>query len=96
MPASKAQAYRWQVAARAAAAIFGGYALANIASIGIAQILPMPQKDAVMTALLLSFAIYTGAVLWVFAVRSVLNAWLGLLAPAVLLGGALWFARWLG
>lgn len=78
--------YRWQIALRVAVAIIGGYALANIAAILLSYLLPMPKSDAVMTGILMSFAIYTGAIIWVFAVRSVKKAWLGLVAPSLVLG----------
>ena len=78
--------YRWEIAFRALAAIFGGYALANISGILLSFLLPMPKSDAVMTGILLSFALYTGAIMWVFAVRSVHKAWLGLAVPSLILG----------
>lgn len=78
--------YRWQTIFRAFLAILGGYALANIAAILLSYALPMPKSDAVMTGILLSFAIYTGAIMWVFAVQSLHKAWLGLVVPSLLLG----------
>jgi len=43
-----------------------------------------PDKpQAVLTGMLASFAIYAGAVIWVFAVRSELKAWVGLLIVAL-------------
>lgn len=78
--------YRWQIALRAAVAIFGGYALANITAILLSYLLPMPKSDAVMTGVLLSFAIYTGAIMWVFSVRSIHKAWMGLAAPSLVCG----------
>ncbi len=78
--------YRWQIALRVLIAIPGGYALANITAILFSYLLPMPKSDAVMTGILLSFAIYTGAIMWVFAVRSAHKAWLGLVAPSLVLG----------
>lgn len=80
--------YRWQIAFRSFVAILGGYALANISAILLSYLLPMPKSDAVMTGILLSFAIYTGAIMWVFAVQSLHKAWLGLVAPSLLLGTA--------
>lgn len=80
--------YRWQIAFRAFVAILGGYALANISAILLSYLLPMPKSDAVMTGVLLSFSIYTGAIMWVFAVRSLHKAWLGLVAPSLFLGAA--------
>jgi hypothetical protein len=78
--------YRWQITLRVIVAILGGYALANIAAILLSYLLPMPKSDAVMTGILLSFAIYTGAIMWVFAVRSAHKAWLGIAAPTLVLG----------
>jgi hypothetical protein len=78
--------YRWQIAMRVLAAMLGGYVLANAASILLSFIVPMTRSDAVMTAMLVSFAIYTGAVLWVFAVRTLSKAWLGLIVPSLVLG----------
>lgn len=78
--------YRWQIALRVLIAISGGYALANITAILLSYLLPMPKSDAVMSGILLSFAIYAGAIMWVFAVRSVHKAWLGLVAPSLVLG----------
>jgi hypothetical protein len=78
--------YRWQIALRVTVAMLGGYALANIAAILLSYLLPMPKSDAVMTGILLSFAIYAGAIMWMFAVRSVHKAWLGLAMPSLVLG----------
>jgi Protein of unknown function (DUF3649) len=78
--------YRWQIALRVAVAIAGGYALANITGILLSYLLPMPKSDAVMTGILLSFAIYAGAIMWMFAVRSVRKACAGLIVPSLILG----------
>ena len=78
--------YRWQIALRLMLGIIGGYALANISAILLSYLLPMPKSDAVMTGILLSFAIYTGAIMWVFAVQSAHKAWLGLAVPSFVLG----------
>ncbi|MDQ0143446.1 DUF3649 domain-containing protein [Cupriavidus necator] len=85
--------YRAGVGARAVAAIAGGYALAALATAVLALYLPMARQDAVTTATLLSFAIYAGAVVWVFAVRSAWRAWVGLALPAVLLSAMLALGR---
>jgi hypothetical protein len=84
-------AYRLGVAARAVAAIIGGYALSAAATAFLALLLPIlsvSRADAVMAATLLSFTIYVCAVLWVFAARSAARAWLGLLLPAAALACA--------
>jgi hypothetical protein len=75
---------------RTVAALFGGYALAALVSVA-ALALPMSRPQAVLTGMLTSFLIYTGAVIWVFAVRSARRAWAGLLLAALpLLLAASW------
>lgn len=77
---------------RIAAAVFGGYALAALASVA-ALALPMSKPEAVLTGMLASFAVYAGAVVWVFAVRSARRAWVGLLVAAVPLLLAAWAVK---
>ncbi|EKS69973.1 hypothetical protein BURK_017885 [Burkholderia sp. SJ98] len=67
---------------RIVAAIFGGYALAALASVA-ALALPMSKPQAVLTGMLVSFVVYVCAVIWVFAVRSARRAWSGLAFIAV-------------
>lgn len=74
---------------RIVAALFGGYALAALSSVA-ALALPMSKPQAVLTGMLASFAVYAGAVIWVFAVRSALKAWAGLIFVALLLLPAAW------
>ena len=74
------------VCSRIVAAVLGGYALAAVTSIGLAGILPMDRGDAVMTALLLNFLFYCLAVLWAFATRSALRAWIGIGAWTAVFG----------
>ena len=62
---------------RIVAAIFGGYALAALSSVAVLA-LPVDRTQAVIGGVQLSFAIYTGAVIWVFAVRSARRAWVRL------------------
>lgn len=78
--------YRLGVASRAIAAILGGYVVTALATALLAVILPMVRIDAVLTATLLSFTVYTCAVLWVFAARSAFRAWIGIVLPAAILG----------
>lgn len=84
--------YRGGVAARAVAAIAGGYVLTSIASALIAIALPLPRADAVTIATLLSFVVYTCVILWVFATTSALRAWVGVVATSSILGAVLWIA----
>lgn len=81
---------RAPLASRIVAAVLGGYALAALASVA-ALTLPLWRSERVLIGLLPSFAVYTLAVIWVFAVRSAARAWGGLLVAAVPLGAvALW------
>lgn len=74
---------------RIIAAIFGGYALAALSSVA-AVALPMDAAQAVLAGMLASFAVYAGAVIWVFAVRSAWRSWTGLLVAALPLLLAAW------
>ena len=91
--ASLTASYRLAVASRALAAIVGGYALTALATMALAIFLPMSRSEASMTATLLSFVIYTCAVLWVFATRSATRAWLGIVVSAIVLGALVWLQR---
>lgn len=88
--ASLTPSYRLAVASRALAAIVGGYALTALATFALALFLPMSRAEASMTATLLSFAIYTCAVIWVFATRTASRAWIGIVAPSLALGALIW------
>ena len=74
---------------RIVAAVFGGYALAALASVAVLA-LPMSRPQAVLTGQLSSFAIYSGAVIWVFAVRSAWRSWAGLIVAAAVLAPLAW------
>ncbi|SDV46102.1 hypothetical protein [Chitinasiproducens palmae] len=80
--------YRLNVLARVLAAVVGGYALANLAGACIALLLPSSRAEAALTGLMSTFAIYTLAVIWVFAARNLWRA-LGGLALALTVAGAL-------
>lgn len=75
--------YRWQITWRALTAIFGGFALANTSGILLTYLLPFSKVNAVTTSLLLSFAIYAGAVMWVFSHRSMTKALGGVWVPSM-------------
>ena len=45
--------------------------------------LPLTTTEAVTTGMLLSFLVYAGVVIWVFAARSATRAWAGLLLAAL-------------
>lgn len=71
---------------RVLAAVGGGYALASVFSIWLSYLLPAELPEAVLGATLFSFAVYTAAVIWVFAAASATRAWLGLLLPGAAMG----------
>ena len=75
----------WRLVSLITAAIFGGYLLATASGVFLGAVLPVPRGQAVTLAYLLSFVVYTAAVLWVFTVRRPLRAWTGMLVPAALL-----------
>ena len=77
---------------RIVAALFGGYALAALASMA-ALALPLDKPQAVLTGMQSSFLVYAGAVIWVFAARSALRAWAGLVVVALPLALAAWSVR---
>ncbi|VVD92488.1 iron uptake protein [Pandoraea pneumonica] len=74
---------------RIVAAIAGGYAVAALASVAVLS-LPIDKPQAVITGMLASFAIYAGAVVWVFAVRTAWRAWAGLIVVAAPLALVAW------
>ncbi len=85
--------YRLAVASRSAAAILGGYALASATAACLAVWLPLSRADAVIAGQMLAFVAYACAALWVFATHSAWRAWVGVLAPAAVLGLLYWLGR---
>jgi hypothetical protein len=75
---------RQDVVARVVAAALGGYVLTYAATACLALLLPLPKTEAVLTATMLSFIIYTSAILWAFAASTPIKAWLGLVVPAII------------
>lgn len=72
---------------RVLAAVFGGYALTSGVAVLLSSILPLSRVEAVQTATLSAFVVYTCAVIWVFSVQDLRRAWLGMLLPAIAFGG---------
>lgn len=85
--------YRFMVASRAIAGALGGYALASLVTAVLSLALPLltgaSRASALLTATLLSFAVYAVAVIWVFSARSALRAWVGLAIVSAVFGAAL-------
>lgn len=73
---------RCSVLSRVLAATVGGYAVTALSMSALAaalpRISPASQADGVLTATLLSFAVYTSLAVWAFSARSAPRAWLGL------------------
>jgi hypothetical protein len=78
MPSGIPLGYRAGVAARALAAIGGGYLLASTSTTLLALVLPLSPVDRVVAATLTGLAIYPCAAMWSFAAASAVRAWLGL------------------
>lgn len=81
-PGAQSQMRPLAVMSRVIAAIFGGYAFSTISALFLSYVLPMQRADALLTGIMASFAIYTAAVIWVFAARTSIAAWLGLIVPS--------------
>lgn len=94
--ASLPMSYRLAITSRVLAAVFGGYLVAALASVGLTLWLPLSRAEAVVTGMTISFLVYLVAVLWCFACRSAWSAWVGLLVPSVILATVSGAARGLG
>ena len=75
--------YRLSIFSRIMAASIGGYILVNLSNLALSYILPVPQYQGLLFAMMISFIFYTLAIIWVFAVRTATKAWLGLIAAAL-------------
>lgn len=84
---------RLSVFSRVLAAAFGGYALTSAATVLLALIWPAPKAQSVLWGTMLSFAVYTTAVIWVFTTRSARRAWIGMLAGAAVCAGLAWLLK---
>jgi hypothetical protein len=78
------------VASRILAAAIGGYMLTALAIATLAVYLPLEPAEASLTATMLSFAIYAGIVLWVFATHSAWRVWLCMAAAMAILKVLFW------
>ena len=85
--------YRWSIAARAVAALFGGYALAALSVATFALLSSAPRAEAVAAATLPSFALHLTAAVWAFWASTATRSWLGIGAPAAALAILVWFLR---
>ena len=83
------RARRRDAAWRACAAILGGYLATALMTGLLARALPLQRADSTTVAMLLSFFIYAGFVMAVFAASSTRRAWLVVLVPAAVCGALL-------
>ena len=87
---TESTANAWRVAARVLAAVLLGYLLTNTSAVLLGFLLPMSKVDSVLTASLLSFAIYTAIIMWIFSVKTLRTVWLGLGLASVVTGVGAW------
>ena len=81
---------RWPLALRVLSAILGGYAAANFGGVLLSYLIPASRSDAVLSSLLLSFALYTAIIVWAFAINSTLKACLTIWLTAASLALLCW------
>lgn len=89
---SRAAPSRWPVASRVLAAVVAGYFVAWGSTAFLSLVLPMSRPDRVITASLLSFAVWAFAALYAIAARSAWRAWWVLLAAGGGLSTVVWLA----
>lgn len=82
--------YRIGVAMRVVAAAIGGYAFAVAFAYALARALPMSRSEATAAATMLGVVAMSGAVIWVFAVKSAWRAWIGIALATLIFGVAAW------
>lgn len=75
----------WRLFSLICAALIGGYLLAAAAGTFLAGVLPDFRGGSVMTGTMVSFAVYAGAIIWVFAMRRPAMAWFALVSASLLL-----------
>ncbi|RZJ57851.1 MAG: DUF3649 domain-containing protein [Acidovorax sp.] len=61
-----------------------------VLAVGLPRVSDTSRASALLTATLLSFAVYAAVVIWAFSARSALRAWMGLAVPSAVLAAALW------
>lgn len=77
--------YRCMIFYRFVLATVGGYILASLSAIVIAQVFIGHKSSAAMSATLIAFCLHCAAFIWVFMVNKTLKASLGILLPSVIL-----------
>ena len=77
--------YRFMIFYRFALALIGGYVLASLSAVVIAQYFIEYRASAAMSATLGAFLLQTTAFIWVFMVNKTLKATLGIVVPCLVL-----------
>lgn len=77
--------YRFMIFYRFALALIGGYVLASLSAVVIAQYFIEYRASAAMSATLVAFLLHTTAFIWVFMVNKTLKATLGIVVPCLVL-----------
>jgi uncharacterized protein DUF3649 len=70
--------YRWRVLSRCVAAALGGYALVTLLHVAMIAVLPWDDYKALLFSSQTGYLYYTGVIIWCFATRTAMRAWLGL------------------
>ncbi|KPH63510.1 hypothetical protein AMS58_04690 [Pseudoalteromonas porphyrae] len=73
------------ITCRVLIALVGGYVLAALSAILVALLLPGDIINSIVSALMLSFIIYTVTVLYVFATKTTLRAGISVFALCILM-----------
>lgn len=77
--------YRFMIFYRFVLALVGGYALATLSAITIADTFAEDRGSAAMSATLIAFIIWACSFIWVFMVNKTSKASLGIVLPSILL-----------
>lgn len=86
----KQKSTAWPTLSRIGAALLGGYVFTYAFTAALARLLPMDPVDALITATLLSFLVYTLAILWAFICTPAWKAWMGLALAVPLAAIGFW------
>ncbi|CAB1215471.1 hypothetical protein SFB21_1728 [Acinetobacter bouvetii] len=78
-------AYRLKIFYRFSLALVGGYVLAMLAAIVIADVFIEDRGSAAMSATLIAFTLWACAFIWVFMVNKTRKATLGIVIPTLCL-----------
>lgn len=77
--------YRCMIFYRFLLAIVGGYILASLSAIVIAQLFIAHRSSAATSATMIAFALHCAVFIWVFMVNKTAKASMGIILPSILL-----------